>query len=266
MKYFDAHCHVQFDAFYDDQDAIIEKMKEEEIGGLVVGIDLESSKKAVALAESHDNLFAAIGLHPNYEKKEWFDSTPYRELAQNPKVVAIGECGLDYYRPEQMNEETKKGQRAILDDQIQLVAELDKPLVIHSRPTPGTMDAYEDLISILQKAKMANSNLRGDVHFFVGGIDEMKALTALGFTISFTAVITFARDYDLVIKETPIESILSETDAPYVSPASRRRERNDPMSVKDVVHTIAEVRGEDAEMVRTTLLENSKRLFKLPTV
>src|SRR3989344_1935638 len=105
LKYFDAHCHVQFDAFDKDQNEIIEKMKEQEVAGIVVGCDFESSRKAVELAEQYEHLFASIGLHPNRVEEEAFDIAIYRVLAESPKVVAIGECGLDYFRPKEVNDE-----------------------------------------------------------------------------------------------------------------------------------------------------------------
>ena len=128
------------------------------------------------------------------------------------------------------------------------------------------MDAYIDLIEILKKEKIKYPNLLGDIHFFVGGVAEAQAFIALGFTISFTAVITFARDYDEVIKAVPLESILSETDSPYVAPASRRGERNDPLAVVDVVTKIAEIRDEHVETVREVIFANSKRMFALPAL
>jgi TatD DNase family protein len=263
-KYFDAHCHVQFDAYDKDQAEIIEKMKAKGVAGIVVGCDLESSKKAIALAEHYEHLWASIGLHPNREKDEWFEATVYRDLAQNAKVVAIGECGLDYFRPEKLDDEVRRKQRAILRDQIALAAELDKPLILHSRPSKGTTDAYQDLIIILKEEKMKHPNLSGDIHFFVGGVPEAQEFFQLGFTISFTAVITFARDYDKVIREAPLDRILSETDSPYVPPTNRARgSRNDPLAVQDVVTKIAEIRGEDMEMVREALFANAKGLFKL---
>ena len=263
-RYVDAHCHIQFDQYKEDGARLIEKMRERGVVGIVVGVDDESSKKAVALAEAHEHLFASIGLHPNREKDERYEIEKYRELAKSSKVVAIGECGLDYYRPQQLNTEVKDGQKRILRDQLQFARELDKPLIIHARPTKGTMDAYQDLIEILKEAKTKYPTLRGDVHFFVGGIEEANALIALDFTISFTAVITFARDYDEVIRTIPLADILCETDAPYVAPASRRGERNDPLAVEEVIARIAEIRGEDSETVRAALLENAKRLFALP--
>ena len=126
------------------------------------------------------------------------------------------------------------------------------------------MDAYHELSNILQKTRMDSPKLRGDVHFFVGGILEAKELINLGFTVSFTAVITFARDYDEVIKAVPLANILSETDSPYVAPVSRHGKRNDPLAVVDVVAKIAEIRGEPAETIRSSLLANANRMFTLP--
>lgn len=263
MRYFDAHTHVQFDPYEADREDLLSLMKKEQVGGLIVGVDLESSKRAITLVEKRDDLYAAVGLHPNHAVDEAFDIEEYQKLAEHPKVVAIGECGLDNYRPLDP-EDTKEAQRALFRQHVELALLLDKPLMIHARPKKGTMDAYEDLISILSSYKEEHGDrLRGDIHFFVGGVEEAKKLVELGFTLSFTAVITFARDYDEVIRSVPLSSILSETDAPYVAPASRRGERNDPMSVKDVVATLAEVRGEDEEMVREAMVMNARRLFGL---
>lgn len=264
MKYFDAHCHVQFGQFDTDREELIERMQEEGVGGIVVGCDLDSSRKAVALAEAHPHLWASIGVHPNHESDEWYKAEDYIELAKNPKVVAIGECGLDYFRPTIVDDELKKKQKRMLNDHIELAARLDKPLIIHSRPSKGTQDAYQDLIAILTEAKQKYPKLCGDIHFFVGGVAEMQALTNLGFTVSFTAVITFAREYDSVIKAAPLDMILSETDAPYVPPWNRQKgSRNDPLAVIDVARKIAEIRGEDEELVRAAFVNNAKRLFRL---
>lgn len=265
VKYVDAHCHIQFEQYAEDDIKLIERMREEGVAGIVVGVDMKSSKEAIVLTKEHEHLYASVGLHPNRTGQEVFDTDTYRALVKNPKVVAIGECGLDYFRPAEVNEEVKSKQKEILLKHIELATEIDKPLIIHARPSKGTQDAYHDLIKILKEVKVAHgSAVRGDVHFFVGGISEAEALIALGFTISFTAVITFARDYDEVIKSVPLTSILSETDAPYVAPISRRRERNDPLAVIDVVAKIAEIRGELLETTRSTLLANAQNLFCLP--
>jgi len=263
IKYVDAHCHIQFEQYAQDDKELIERMREEGVAGIVVGVDYESSQKAVALAERHEHLYASVGLHPNREKDEWYEIEKYRELAKSHKVVALGECGLDYYRPARVDDEVKRKQKAILNDQMMLAAELDKPLIIHARPSKGTQDAYHDLIQILKEEKTKHKNLRGDIHFFVGGPLEAHAFIALDFTVSFTAVITFTHDYDTVIRALPLTHILSETDAPYVAPASRRGERNDPLAVVEVVNKIAGIRGEENETVRKTLLANAERLFTL---
>ena len=263
VKYIDAHCHLQFAQYDGDRDAVAEQMREEGIMGIAIGCDLDSSKKAVELAQKYEHIYASIGLHPNHDDDEQFNIAQYRALAASARVVAIGECGLDYFRPTEVTDEVKRKQKAIFNEQIKLAAELDLPLVIHSRPTKGTQDAYADVLAQLTEAKKIYPNLRGDMHFFVGGVEEAQAFIALGFTLSFTAVITFARDYDAVIKTVPLESILSETDAPYVAPLARRGQRNDSLSIKDVVAKIALVRGEDEETVRLALMANSRKLFSL---
>ena len=262
-RYIDAHCHIQFEQYDTDREELIERMREQGIAGVVVGCDLESSKKAVALAEQHEHLYASVGLHPNHARDEVFDSAAYRALAQSPKVVAIGECGLDFFRPEEVNEEVKRVQKEVFQKQIVLAGELGKPLILHPRPSKGTMDAYQEITVLLQEANNSYLIFRGDSHFFVVGVEEAAALTALDFTVSFTAVVTFARDYDAVIRTVPLISILAETDAPYVAPTSRRGQRNDPLAVIEVAEKIASIRGEDLETVRSTLLENTKRLFEL---
>lgn len=262
MKYFDAHCHIQFSQYDEDRDAVLASMKEADIGALVVGTDSTHSKQAVTLADGK-MLFAAVGLHPNDKPGEGYDDAYFGALAADPKVVAIGECGLDYYRPE--NPEAEKArQKDVFARHIELAAALDKPLMIHARPSKGSMDAYLDAIEMLTEARRTHGDrVRGNMHFYVGDIETTKLFLELGFTFSFTAVLTFARDYDAVVKYLPLASILTETDAPYIAPVSRRGQRNDPLAVVDVVAAIAQIRGEDEEVVRKAVLENAKRLFSL---
>lgn len=262
MKYFDAHCHIQFDPYDADREAIIASMREGEVGGLVVGTDRDSSRKAVELANGTD-LFASVGLHPNDKPNEGYDDTIYRELASSPHVVAIGECGLDYYRPEDPGGE-KERQVAAFKAQIKLAADLDKPLMIHARPSKGSMDAYEDTAELLRQAQeQYGSRVRGNMHFYVGNVEITKKLLELGCTFSFTAVLTFTSDYDDVIRFLPLESILSETDAPYVAPAPNRGKRNDPLSVREVVRAIARIKGLPEEQVREAMVQNAARVFGL---
>ena len=245
----------------EDREVLATRMEKEAFGGIVVGVDRTSSEQAIALSESHPLLWAAAGLHPNYTEQHAFDTAVFRELAAHPKVVAIGECGLDNCRPENPDA-TRAKQREVFEAHVQLAIELDKPLMIHARPTKGTMDAYKDIIDILAGYKKEHgSKLRGDIHFFVGGIEEARALIELDFTLSYTAVLTFTHDYDEVVRFIPLTHLLSETDSPYVAPVSRRGQRNDPFSVRDVVQAVASIRGESEEVVREAVLANARRVF-----
>lgn len=261
MRYFDAHAHVQFPMYDEDREAVLARMKDAGVGAVMVGVDRASSEKAIALVEGRDDLYASVGQHPNDKPDEEFDREAYLEMARHPKVVAIGECGLDYYR---QDESDKERQKALFLEHVAIATALRKPLIIHARPTKGTQNAYQDLIAILKEKKAEHGDaLFGDIHFFVGGVAEANELVALGFTLSFTAVLTFARDYDDVVRSVPLASILSETDAPYVAPEGRRGTRNDPLAAVDVVGAIARIREEDEEAVRAAILENAKRVFRL---
>ena len=262
MKYLDAHAHIQFPVYDEDRDAVLADMSAAEVGAVVVGVDKLSTERAISFAEGRDGFWASAGLHPNLAGQE-FDEAYWRELAAHEKVVAIGECGLDYFRPEDA-ESAKEAQKALFLKHLNLAVALDKPLIIHSRPSKGTQDSNQDLIEILAEQKEIHGDkLRGLIHFFVGGVPQAQAFVSLGFKLSFTAVITFARDYDEALKSVPLTSLTAETDAPYVAPEGRRGTRNDPCAVIDVVRKIAEIRGEDEEVVRQTLLENARELFRV---
>ena len=264
IRYFDAHCHPQFSDYDADRKDVLARMEKEKIGGMVVGCDVDSSRKAVALAEQHSFLYAAAGLHPNHAADESFSEKIFTELAAHPKVHAIGECGLDYYRSRDAHDAAKKAQADLFEQHVHLAATKKLPLIIHTRPTKGSMDAYEDALSLLESAKREyGASLTGDFHFFAGDIVIARRAISLGFTLSFTAVITFARDYDDVIRYVPLNSILAETDSPYVAPASRRGQRNDSLAVRDVVKALAGVRGMPEDEMRAVSVENARRLFHI---
>ena len=261
MKYFDAHCHIQFPHYDADRAELIQSMESARVGGIVVGTELESSKKAIELVQGKEDLYASVGLHPNAVLTESFDYDTYLALARNPKVIAIGECGLDNFRPEDV-EISKPKQREVFLEHVRLAVETNKPLMIHSRPSKGTQDAYRDLIDILTSAKREHGEkLRGNIHFFVGGLEEARDFLELDFTMSYTAVLTFARDYDDVVRYIPSTHILTETDAPYIAPLSRRGQRNDPLATIDVVEALSGIRGEEIETTRDRVLQNAKRVF-----
>ena len=260
MKYFDVHCHIQFNAYDADRAEVIARMEEAEVGGLIVGVDLATSKLAVELVEGRSDFFASVGLHPN-DTDEPFDVSAFDELARAPKILAIGECGLDYYRPDEP-EAVKKKQKEIFEQQIELAVKYNKPLMIHSRPSKGTQDAYHDTIDLLtSKKREYGDKLKGDMHFFVGGIDEARAFVDLDFSMSYTAVITFARDYDEVIRSIPSTHLLTETDSPYVAPAPNRGKRNEPTAVREVVKAMARIRDKEEDFLRMAVLQNAARIF-----
>ncbi len=235
----------------------------------VVGTQLDTSREAVALAERHDHIYATVGLHPVHTAKSYhdekelgeggkeftsrgevFDSVAYEALAQSDKVIAIGECGLDYYRVE---ETTKDVQIKAFIEHIELANKLQKPLMLHIR------NAYDDALEVLR----AHTKVQGDVHFFAGDWDTAKKFLDIGFTLSFTGVVTFTHDYDEVVKNAPLDMILSETDAPYITPVPFRGKRNESAYVPYIVEAIANIRGEDHEAVRAQILANAGRVFSI---
>ncbi len=258
MKYFDIHSHLNLSPLVERKDEIVKTLIEKEVGTITVGTDFETSTKAVEIAKGSASLFAAVGFHPSDAGKKEFNLEKFRELAGEDKVVAIGECGLDYFRIEANDTATKNLQKEIFRAQIDLALEKNRTLILHVRPQKGTMDAYEDVLEILEAR---TDSPRGDVHFFVGTTEIAERFLKLGFYLSFTGVITFARDYDEVIKMTPIDRILTETDAPFVSPEPYRGKVCEPWMVEEVVKKIAEIKGLDGEGVRLQILENKKKLF-----
>jgi len=265
LSYIDIHSHLQFRDFDNDREEVIARMVEKKVGAIVVGTDFYSSKEAISLAEKNKNIFATVGLHPNDNKKEIFNFDEYKKLAQEKKVVAIGECGLDYFRND--SSEEKDRQKKIFEAHIDLAVSENLPLMIHVRdagPNDSVVRAHDDAIKILELKKILHGDkLRGNIHFFSGSLEEAKKYFDLNFTISFAGVITFTNDYDDVIKNSPIEMIMAETDAPFVAPVPHRGKRSEPIYATEVVKKIAEIRGEDFETVRTILLENTRRIFKL---
>ncbi|MDQ5893213.1 MAG: TatD DNase family protein [Patescibacteria group bacterium] len=255
MKYIDIHCHLNFDDFDLDRGEAIERCREKGVGMIVVGTNIEESKKAVKLAEENSDIWAIIGLHPTEVQNEKFDYEAYKKLAENPRTVGIGECGLDYYRAEHAS---KTLQQEVFEQHIALANEVKKPLMLHLRSGVGeAQNAYKDTLEIIQK----HAKVPGDVHFYAGSLDEAHEFIKLGFRLSFTGVITFARNYDEIIKSIPLNMIMSETDAPYVTPAPYRGKRNEPAYVTEVAHKIAEIRGESLDVVLPHLVDNARKLF-----
>ena len=262
IRYIDIHSHIHDREFDDDREKVLFRMKEKGVATIAVGTHYESSKDAAALSEKERHVFVSIGLHPT-DTKEDFNEKLYLDMAKNSRVVAIGECGLDYFRGN-IDEKEKERQKKIFSLQINLALSVDKPLMIHGRHSKGGMDAYLDIIEILNQYKKEHSGrLKGNIHFFSGNIEIAKKFLELGFTMSFTGVVTFTRDYDEIIRFLPITSIMAETDAPYASPVPYRGKRNEPIYVIETTAKIAEIRGEKEETVAEALFKNAINIFGL---
>ena len=261
-EYFDVHSHLYSSSFDVDREDEIAKIKEAKIATITVGIDSKSSQEAVSLSEKNDNLFATVGQHPGDLTTESVFDKNMESIATNERVVAIGECGLDYFRLPFWDYERKPVQKKIFLEHIDLALKLDKPMMLHLRPSNGTMDAYTDALVILEsQAKISGAKLRGNVHFFVGNLEVLKRFLDIGFTVSFTGVITFTNDYDELVKYAPQNMIMSETDSPFVPPNPYRGKRNSPFYVPEVVKKIAEIRGENFDDVKVALCNNATRSF-----
>ncbi len=268
----DSHAHVQFPVYDPDRDAVLQRAIEGGIGVINVGTQYSTSEDAVRLAEQHgEGVWATVGFHPNHvdlgahhdpwelrdQHREPFAISKFRTFAAHPKVVAIGECGFDYYRIQNLESKTQNRQWEVFVQQIELAAEVKKPLVVHCRK------AFTDLVRILNSRFQILNSPAGVVHFFSGTWADAKKLLELGFYVSFGGVITFARDYDEVVKKAPLDRLLVETDAPYVAPVPYRGKRNEPVYIIETVRKIAELRGIEFEVVAASTTENTKTLFRL---
>ena len=263
-RYIDVHSHVTFKEYDTDLPEVLKRMEDERVWTMTVGVDHATSQEAVAFADTHDGFWATIGLHPTDTADESFNSSIYGTMVAHQKVVAIGECGLDYFRIQGDIPSEKKRQKEEFEKQLEFAIEHDKPLMLHSRPSKGTLDAYEDLLSILEaRKKEAGDRLRGDVHFFVGNVPIARRFYDMGFTTSFTGVLTFAHEYDEVVRFAPLDMILTETDSPFAAPEPFRGRRNEPTYVKYVVEAIARIRKTELEPVREAVVSNAKRVFAL---
>jgi len=273
FKRIDTHAHINFSAYDADRDVVIDRAIKDGTYMINVGTEYESSKSAVLLAEKYETgVYAIVGLHPvhssssvqdklelisgGYAKElisegEIFDDNKYKELLSHPKVVGIGECGLDYFRT---STNSRSKQKEVFSAQIVLANEMKKPMMLHIR------ESYEDVLDILK----GHVKVAGNVHFFAGNVDEARKFLDLGFTLSFTGVITFSDDYDDLVRFVPIDMIQAETDSPYVTPVPYRGQRNEPLYVAEVIKTIAEIKNLPLYVVEEALLKNAKRVWGIP--
>jgi TatD DNase family protein len=276
--FYDTHAHINFAAFKEDRDELIQKTLNESVWLNNVGTQKDTAKEAVAIAEQYvEGVYAIVGLHPIHTisqhvdeeessfntREEAFDYEYYKALANNPKVVGIGEAGLDYYRvPEGMTkEQVRLVQEPSFLAQIRLSAELDKALVIHCRASAGTNDAYEDILDLLRREKPS----RFEIHSFTADWSVCKQFLELGGYIGINGIATFDKTGTLkeVLEKCPLEKIVLETDSPYLSPAPYRGKRNEPAYVKYVAKYVADVKAIEMEQAEAVLFANSKALFNI---
>jgi TatD DNase family protein len=252
---FDTHAHIDDDRFQGETDQVIARAKEQGVSLMVnVGYDLLHAEQSIALAEKYDFIYASVGLHPHDAKDgdEVFWQEIYK-LARHPKVVAIGEIGLDYY----YDNSPRDVQRDVFRRQIGVAKDLKLPIIIHNR------DAHQDTLTIVREEQA--SLVGGVFHAYSGSWEMAKEVLDLGFYISVGGPVTFknARKIVEVVEKTPLQSLLIETDCPYLTPHPYRGKRNEPAYVRFVAEKIAEIKNISFEEVASVTKENGMRLFKI---
>lgn len=277
LRIIDAHSHINFNAYKNDAEEVIARAAERGIGMLAVGSQIDTSRRAVDYAGTHEGIWAVVGLHPTHlfpghveedetsflSRAEVFDPAAYEALVKSSvKVVGIGECGLDYYRiPEGKTvEDVRTYQLQVLRQHFDLALKMDLPVMIHCR------EAHDDVAALIEEYAERGTPVRGDIHCFTGTPAEAERYVAAGFYVSFTGIVTFpakkgGANLDASILAVPADRILVETDAPYLAPIPHRGKRNEPAYVEDVAKYIAGVRGMDAEEFMAQTVENMRRLF-----
>jgi TatD DNase family protein len=253
MPLIDSHAHLDFPQFNDDREAVIARARGAGLVAILnVGTGLAPSRAAVALAERHDLIYAAVGVHPHDAKTV----TPavlngLRVLARHPKVVAIGEIGLDYYR----NLSPRPVQRQAFADQLTLATELGLPVVVHSR------DAHDDVLTALR-----GWSGKGVLHSYSAGPERLDEVLALGFSIGISGPVTFQKANRLraVAAAVPLDRLLVETDCPYLTPVPYRGRRNEPAYVRYIAEAVARAREAPTEVVAQAAADNTRRLFGIP--
>lgn len=255
----DTHCHLDAKRFNHDRTEVLQRARAAGVEKLItIGVDLPGSERAFALAQTHDDVFCTVGIHPHEAESAPDGFTDaLRTMAAHPKVVAIGECGLDYY----YDHSPREKQQAVFVEHIALALELDLPLIVHVR------DAWPDCLALLEKhgESADGARVRGVIHCFTGTAENAADALKLGFYLSIPGVVTFKKAGDLheVVPTIPADKILVETDAPYLAPTPYRGKRNEPAYVKHVAEKVAELRGESLAHVLETTGRNAHALFGL---
>lgn len=282
----DVHCHLNFKSFIDDFDSVIKQAKQDGVDTIInVGTQISSSQRAVELANQYENLYAIVGVHPHHADKvtrfashpeprtsgegspeDWI--TELELLTKQPKVVAIGECGMDFYSYQSNGIVDPEIQKDVFVKQIELAGKVGLPLQIHNR------HAGKEILTVLNEHKnLLHQTPPGMFHCFAGNMEILHEALDLGFYIGFDGNITYkglapGEDTKLsdLAKETPLDRIVIETDSPYLTPEPHRGSRNIPSYAIIVAECIASIKGVSAEEIRGQTTENARTLFHLPSL
>lgn len=255
LQLIDSHCHLDVEQFDEDREAMLARAAEAGVVAMVVpGITEADMPRVLAMADRYAPIYVGVGIHP-HEVLNWHDGTMdrLREWVKHPKVVAIGEIGLDYYY-----DYPRDKQLDVIRQQIRFAREVGKPIIVHNR------DAHGDTLQVLKEE--LDPAIGGVMHCFSGSLELARACIKLGMVISFAGPVTFKNAHNLqdVVKQLPLEHLLIETDSPYLAPTPHRGKRNEPAFVAEVAKKLAELHGVSVEAIAEATTANTRRLFRLP--
>ena len=255
----DTHCHLNLSAYDTDRDGVLDRARSAGVERILIpGVDLQTSRIAIELAEKHDEVFAAVGVHPHYAG-EWSEALAdeITSLAHSPKVVAIGEIGLDYYR----NITPPEKQRIAFEDQLEIASALQYPVLIHNREAIG--DILEHLNTWIIDLPPTLSTRAGVLHAFSADLDSASEAIRQGFYIGIAGPITFPKAEALrnIVSQLPSDRLVIETDSPYMTPEPHRGRRNEPAHLGWIAQKLTDIRDDEYSPIRATT-ENAKNLFQ----
>jgi TatD DNase family protein len=249
----DTHAHLQWPAFDKDREQVIERAFAAGLNTIVsIGYDLSAGREAARIAKNHEGIYAVVGIHPHNAKAMNVSTVnSLRELAQDPKVVAIGEIGLDYYR----DLSPRARQKEAFEQQIRLAGELELPIVVHDR------EAHNDVLEMLRRF---GKDSKGILHCFSGDLSMAEEVIEMGYLISIAGPVTYpnARRLHELVQHLPGESIVLETDCPFLPPQSRRGERNEPLFVLETAYKVAELKGMQLDELVELTSRNARGMFR----
>jgi TatD DNase family protein len=262
--YIDSHAHLEGEQYDADREAVLRRAREAGVQAILAignGTDPASLRCAIPFAEQYPWIFASTGVHPHEAKAATPDSfDELQRLAEHPKVIALGEMGLDYH----YNHSPKDTQREVFARQMQIAGEVKLPIIIHCRPSQSENSAWEEAFELIE-ASFTPTKLGGIIHCFTGEPEHAQRAVELGFMVSFSGAITFPKAENIrqAAAEIPLERILVETDSPFLAPVPNRGKRNEPALVVKVAEKVAEVRGISVQEVAEATSRNFFRLFPL---